>query len=109
MSNVTQTITRTSASVTVSAAQNTKITNLSMPTANTEYSHALTTNLKQIIIRARGIAELKLAFTATESGTKYLTIEKRASLSLSDLDLSSTTVYLQSSVANTTAEILELY
>ena len=96
-------------SVSISGAQNNKITNLSIPVANTEVSHGLTASLKQVIIRAREVVELKIAFTATESGTKYLTIPKNASLELINLDFSSTTLYVQSPVGSITVEILELY
>jgi hypothetical protein len=93
----------------VGAATSTKITNLSLPTANTEVSHALSSNLKQLIIRNRGNQDLKMSFTATESGTKYITIAKWATLSLTSLSFASETLYLQCATASQTVEILELY
>lgn len=93
----------------VGAASSTKITNISLPTANTEVSHSLSANLKQLIIRLRGLADLKVAFVATESATKYLTIPRGATLSLVELNFSGATIYLQSPAASQTAEILELF
>lgn len=93
----------------VGAASSQKITNLSLPMANTEVSHTLSANLKQIIIKLRGIADLKFSFTATESGTKFITIPKGATLSLIELNFASETVYFQSPKASQTVEILELF
>lgn len=94
-------------SVTVLRAENEKITNLSVGT--TEVAHALTASLKQIIIRCRGIADLQIAFTITESGTNYITIPKRTTFSLGDINFSSKTLYVKAEVAAQTVEILELY
>ncbi len=94
--------------ITVLDAQNEKITNL--PVGTSEVAHALTGTTKKIIIRNRGSsADLQIAFTVTESGTKYLTIPKRTTLSLSGLSFSSKTLYLQASLAAQTVEIMELY
>ena len=91
------------------AATTTKITNLSMPSANTEYSHSFTNNLKQFIIRSRKSAVVKIAFTNGESGTKYVTLPRGTNLCLEGLDFSSTTLYVQSDEATNTLEIIELY
>lgn len=107
MSNVT--VTTTKQSISIVGSQSTKITNLSLANSGTEYSHSLTANLKQLIIRSRGIAKLQISFTNGESGTKYITIPKGSNLSLIDLDFISKTLYLQSDTNSTTVEILELY
>ena len=84
------------------------ITNLSVPLAATEVSHTLATNLKQVLIRSRlRKAELQIAFTATESGSKYVTIPKNGVFVADDLNLTGKTLYLQSSLAANTIEILE--
>ena len=95
--------------VTLSASTTPKITNLELTDANTEYSHALTTNLKQCIIKARGFAKLQISFTSGDSGTKFLTIPNGTSLSLNDLDFTGKTLYLQSDTSSVIVEILELY
>lgn len=96
-------------SATISGASSHKITNLSVPTANTEVSHALSSNLKQIIFKTRNKEELKFAFTATESGTNYVTLEGAAVANLDSLTFSSETLYVQSPSAGVTVEILELF
>lgn len=83
------------------------ITNLSLPTANTEVSHSLAANVKMIDIKARGCSDIKISFTATESGTKYITIPKGTTFSVTALKLASATIYMQSPDAGVTAEILE--
>ena len=90
-------------------SQNAPITNLSIPLANTEYSLALQNSLKKVIIRCRGDAKLQLTFVSGETNTKYFTIEKNNSLELSDLDLSSTTLYVRSDKASQIVEIWEFY
>ena len=93
--------------ITLSGAQNVNIRNLSV-TASVEVSQALTNNLKGVIIRARGIANLQVAFVSTESQTLYFTIPKRAALELQNIDFVSKTLYVTSD-SNTTVEILETY
>ena len=97
------------ADVTVIGATQNKITNLVMTVSGTEYSHSLQSNVKQLIIRSRGNGALQLAFTATESGTKYLTIPKGCSLFLGEIEFASSSLFLQSTSNNDVAEILELY
>jgi len=87
-------------------SQNIKITNLSVTTGET--SHALTANLRQLIIKDRGSTKLQVAFVATETATKYITIWKGTTLTLDELDLSGKTLYLKAS-ASTIVEIIELY
>jgi hypothetical protein len=94
-------------SVAISGAQNVNIINKSV-TASIEASQALTANLKSIIIRARGVAKLQVAFVSTESQTKYLTIPKKASLELNLIDFSAKTLYVTSDLT-TIVEIMELY
>jgi hypothetical protein len=90
-------------------ARNIEITNLSVPLASTEVSHVLQSNVKRIVLRARNLAKLQVAFVATESGTKYITVPKGVTLDLDGIDLSSSTIYVQSDKASTTVEILETY
>ena len=80
-----------------------------MIVSGTEYSHLLQSNVKQLIIRSRDFAQLQVAFVATESGTKFMTVPKGNSLFLNDIEFSSTTIYIQSTSNNDVAEILELY
>lgn len=94
--------------ISVNGSTNAIITNLSMPSANTEYSHALQANVKQLWLRARGNSVLKLAFTSGESGTKFFTVSRGAVLFLDQLSFTGVTLYLQASLAADTIEIMEL-
>lgn len=94
--------------ITILGAQNPKIINLNCPTSSTEYNINLTDDLKQIIIRARGNANIQISFTALESGTNFFTIPSRSNLSIDALSFSGKTLYLQ--VDNPTViEVLEFF
>lgn len=109
MSVSTQTIQRTTTSVTVSAAQNHKITNMVIdaPKVDVEQSLVLQTNLKQVIIRNRDIGKIQYTFVSGESNTKFITIPKKATRSIINLDFSKT-LYLQTDAVST-IEIEEFY
>lgn len=93
-----------------SGASNVKISNVDLTLADTEYSHAFSSILNGIIIRARQHnANLKLSFVSGESGTTYLTLNASAVLSLDNLALSGATLYVQSDKASTIVEITETY
>ena len=90
-----------------SSASTPTITNLSVPLANTEVSHALTASVKEIYLRVRGIANLQYAFTATESGTKFITVPKGAHHIIEGINITSGTLYVQCDKASQTVEIRE--
>lgn len=96
------------ADLAITGATNSKITNLSIPTANTEVAHILQADLKQLIIKCRDSADVKCSFVLGESGSKYVTIFRGCVFHLSDLTFNST-VYLQSTKGSLTVEILELF
>ena len=83
------------------------ITNLSISSTNTEFSHTLQNNLKKFVLRSRDKAELKVAFTATESGTNFIPVVAGAVLTLEGLNFSGKVLYIQSPKINT-VEILEI-
>jgi len=93
----------------ITQSTNSRITNLSLTLANTEYSHALSSNLKRVIIRVRGLANIKLAFIVSESGTKFFTIPAATCFTLWDLDFTAKFLYVQSDAASQVLEILEFY
>jgi len=85
-----------------------KITHLSVPTAGVEVAHILSANTKSILVRAQDkTATIKFAYVATESSTKFITINPRAVYSEDSLLLASTTLFLQTDKAGQTLEILE--
>lgn len=93
----------------VTASKNTKVTNLVLTTANTEYPHSLTDKVKQLMLRNRDSCSTKVAFNVGESGTTFVTVSTGAVLTLTDLDFSSKTLYIQSTKNGSIIEILELY
>jgi len=79
--------------------------NVSLGIINTEQSQALPASTKEFIVRTRGAAELKLAFVASESGTKYITIPRRATFTVKQF-FTSQTLYFQSPQTGDVVEIL---
>jgi hypothetical protein len=82
------------------------IYNLSMASANTEYSQAIDYATKAIYVKMRVFADSKIAFTNGESGTNYLTIESGGFLFKEGIDLINKTIYIQSNASNQIAEII---
>lgn len=104
MSNVTQGL---KGSVTVTGKTSVSISNPVIALANTEQSVALSSGLKELVVRSRNRAKLQLAFVATESGTTFFTVQPGNTLFLTGLEFSGQTLYIQSDVAGTTLEIIE--
>lgn len=84
-----------------------QIYNLSMPLANTEYQQAITNGAVKITLRTRLGAALKISFTATESGVKYITVPPGATYEINTIRTNNLTLYVQSTVANNVLEIVE--
>lgn len=81
------------------------IFNLSMPTANTEYSLVLPVYTTHLTIQARGNASVKICFTAGESGSTYFTI--KAGGCYYDQNIrANKTLYAQSSADNEVLEVV---
>lgn len=90
---------------------NLKIYNLTLTLANTEYSQILTRGITYFEVRCRSIADMKMAFVSTESGTTYITIFGGSSWYTKQKlpDGTTVTIYLQSPSAGVVAEIIETY
>ena len=83
------------------------IYNKSMSSANTEYSQALPDGVTKIDVKLRAQnALLKIAFTSSESGTKYITIPYGSSFHLENTNLNNIVLYFQSPSASQVCEIL---
>lgn len=81
-----------------------------MPSAGTEYSHTLQSNVKVLEFQVVNTdATLQYAFTATKSGTEYITVSVGCREEFSGIKFSSDTLYIQSDKAGSILEILELY
>lgn len=93
---------------TIEPGSNPVIYNVSCALANTEYSQALNTNAKKILIRVRGLAKLQLAFTFGDSGTDYISLPMGCSFT-EEAILFNGGVYFQLNKPNQVVEILEWY
>lgn len=83
-----------------------RIYNLTLTNADTEYSQALPENTFKVMIKARSTtAAMKLSYTSGESGTTYFTIPAGQTYWDDNINTSQT-VYLQSPTAGTVAEIM---
>lgn len=102
MSNISGTI---KAKASLALPESPEIFNVSIPLANTEVEQALGSNIQGFTVRCRGEAEMKLAFTTGESGTKFITIPKGCSFSESDINFSGS-VFLQTNKPGQTVEVL---
>jgi hypothetical protein len=90
------------------AATTHKIYNVEAPaSANTEFSQALTSGAKQLMIRCREGAKIQFSFVSGESSSKFITIPKNASYKVTGVDLQSYTLYMQANQASVTIEIEE--
>ncbi len=82
-----------------------EIFNVTLGLANTEQSQLLSSGLiTGYMIRSRGNAELKLSHTATESGTKYITIPSCTTFT-DEKPYTNLTLYFQSPQTSDTIEI----
>ena len=104
MSNITGTF---RGKATIEASSVVTITNLSVPAANTEVSHALQAGVKQIYIQNRGDARTRFAFVSGESGTKFVTLFPGVAWHVSDILLTGATLYIQCNKVSQIVEIME--
>lgn len=80
--------------------------NVTMTTANTEYSQALPANTKKFLVKCRGAYDIKLCFTALASGTTYITVPAALSYWEDLIQPSTITLYFQCATAAQVAEIV---
>lgn len=95
--------------VSILGATEAEITHLSMPTANTEYSHTLQDNLKSITIRTEKGSNLKFSFVMGESGTDGFPLPGCTTWTQDGLLFSGKTLYIQGDIAAETVYIMEFY
>lgn len=82
------------------------VSNTTIISANTEQGIALPANTVKFKLKARGTARLQIAYTATESGTNYMTIYPGQCYEEDAINRVSTTIYIQSSKAGEVVEIV---
>lgn len=87
------------------------ITNKTLLIDNTEYSHSLQTEVKQLIIKTQSsnMAKLQFSFVINESSTNFITIWPGSVFHVCDLSFTSKTLYIQSNKSSTIIEIVEFY
>lgn len=83
------------------------ITNLSVPTANTEVSHAFGTGTRRFQVQNRTSGLIKFAYAPTGSGSLFVTLFPGAVYEEKDVDCDGLSIYVQSPSAAQTVEILE--
>ncbi len=82
------------------------IINQAMPLANTEVAIVLPSNSARFMVKARGKAVLKLSFVSGQSGTLYVTISMGATYHDESLTPAGFVLYVQSTLAGETVEIV---
>jgi hypothetical protein len=95
------------AKATIEAASNPNIVNLPMAIASTEYSYAISAGTKQLSIRARQKAKLRMAFVSGDTAIKFVTIENGCNYFLDNVTLNGITLYLQADQPSIVVEIEE--
>lgn len=86
----------------------TVVYNLAVTLADTEVSQALPSNTKHFILRSRNGAKLRIAYNSGETATDYMTIMPGNNF-ISEQFYIAQTIYIQSSKANDTVEIVASY
>lgn len=81
------------------------VTNTTLTNQNEESIITLPANCKKFLIQARTNADLKLSYTASASGTVFLTI-KAGSTYWEDAVRTNNKIYLQSPTAGTVVEMV---
>lgn len=82
------------------------IANETAVASNTEYSYALPAGTKFFKLKSRTVSDIKLSYTATESGTNYTSICYGFEYESPPFEIdTSITIYYQATVAGTVIEI----
>jgi transcription elongation GreA/GreB family factor len=82
------------------------VSNISMPTAGTEYTFTIPAGTKRFSIKLRGVAQLNVTYTSGASGTNYILISAGCEYNEENLDLGSgLPIYFQ---ANKNTQVLEI-
>jgi hypothetical protein len=87
------------------SARQAEIFNITLSSANTEFSQALPSNTRKFILKTRGSSILKFSFVSGESGTKFITLKPGAVYTDDNL-YASETIYFQSPTSGDVVEII---
>lgn len=80
--------------------------NLTLTSAGTEYSQALTGGVSQVTVQCRSANAVQMAFSFGQSGTTYWTIKSGDAYYEQIINASDVTLYLQSTTAGVVVEII---
>ncbi|MGV8130853.1 MAG: hypothetical protein ACP5N7_02005 [Candidatus Pacearchaeota archaeon] len=100
-----------STTVSLQGAQEIKISIVTTTNANQEYSLALQANLKQLRIKARNNANIRIAFNSgdTDDDGPYWTINKGCCDNIDAISFTGKNLYIRTNIAMTEIEVMELY
>ena len=101
MSNLTGTV-----RAKVRTPENPTIYNVVAVVADTEYAQVLSGATKQLRIKARGNAKLRIAFSAGATATSYVTVPRGCEYPIEAVNYAGN-IYFRSNVAGETVEIVE--
>lgn len=93
-------------SVSIQGASNPQVSNIALVTANTEVEIILPAGCKKYMLKLRDKSALKLAFISGDSGLVYITIWPGCVYSENSLDVTTTSLYVQSPVASQIVELV---
>lgn len=93
-------------SVTIQGATNPEISNVALTSADTEVEIILPTGCKKYMIKLRDAQILKLSFVSGQSGITYLTIRPGCVYTEDQLEVTTTSLYVQSPVASQMVELV---
>lgn len=82
------------------------IYNVTMTLANTEYSQALPSNTRKFLVRCRGAYAIKVCFTASGSGTLYVSVPSGMTYWEDQINDAAITLYFQCATAAQVAELV---
>lgn len=94
------------ATVILSGASVPVVSNVSIVSANTEYSFLLPTNTKRFLLKVRGQASLKLSYASGQSGTTYVSLPSSGVYGEDSLSATAVTLYFQSPSPTQIVEIV---
>lgn len=77
-----------------------------LTTNGTEYSQALPLNTTRFTLQARTAVDVKLCYTASGSGTTYLTVKSGSSYTEENIDCKDITLYMQAGSDGIVVEIV---
>lgn len=94
------------ATITTSSVGTPQIFNVSATDKNIEYSQILPNNTAQFHLRARNKAKLHMSYVLNATSTNYFTVMPGSIFTIEAVKLIGKTIYIKSSLDNTTVEIM---